>query len=172
MTLPEAYDATAAVLAEVTDWDARSPCAEWTVREVANHLVGGLKAFAASVEHTEWDMDGDHLGDDPHGAFRAAADRCLAAFARPGALTETHPFPSGPAPGSVIASISLSETVVHGWDIARGAGVPYTPPPEAVADLLAEELESSAEGMFAPPVPVAPDAPPLTRLLARTGRTA
>lgn len=172
MSLPKAYDATEAVLAAVTDWDAKSPCAEWTVREVANHLVGGLKVFAASVEHTEWEMEGDHLGDDPRGAFRAAADRCLAAFDRPVALTESHPFPPGPTAGSVIAAISLSETVVHGWDIARGAGVPYTPPPEAVAELLAEEFEPPAEGMFDAPVPVAPDAPPLTRLLARTGRTA
>jgi uncharacterized protein (TIGR03086 family) len=174
MLLGKAYDATAAVLAEVTDWDAQSPCAEWSVREVANHLVGALKAFVAAVEHTEFTMDGDHLGDDPHGAFRAAADRCLAAFDRPGALTEEHPFPFGPTPGSVIAAISLSETVVHGWDIARGAGVAYSPAPEVVDEVLAhaDEFKPPAEGMFGPPVEVAPDAPPLTRLLARTGRTA
>lgn len=170
--LRKAYDATAAVLAAVTDWDAQSPCADWTVREVANHLVGALTAFAAAVEHTEWTMAADHLGDDPLGAYRAAADRCLAAFERPGAMTEPHPFPFGPTPGSVIAAISLSETVVHGWDIATGAGVAYTPPPEAVAELLAADAEPPAEGMFAPPVPVPPDAAPLTRLLARTGRTA
>lgn len=174
MLLSKAYDATAAVLAEVTDWDAQSPCSEWTVREVANHLVGALKAFAAAVEHTESTMDGDHLGDDPHGAFRAAADRCRAAFGRPGALTEPHPFPFGPTMGSEIAAISMSETVVHGWDIATGAGVPYTPAPEVVEDVLAhaDEFKPPAEGMFGPPVPVSPDAPALTRLLARTGRTA
>lgn len=172
--LGKAYDATGAVLAAVTNWDAQSPCTEWTVREVANHLVGALKAFAAAVEHTESEMDGDHLGDDPYGAYRAAADRCLAAFDRPGAMTDLHPFPFGPTPGSRIAEISLSETVVHGWDIARGAGVPYSPAPEVIAEVLAraESLEPPAEEMFAPPVPVAPDAPPLTRLLARTGRTA
>src|SRR5262245_20320977 len=107
--LPKAYDATAAVLATVTDWDAPSPCAEWTVREVANHLVHVQKIFAAAVEHGPEVPDGDHLGDDPLGAFRAASDRCLAAFGRPGALSDPHPFPFGPTPGSAIAEISLSE---------------------------------------------------------------
>jgi len=174
MLLRKAYEATAAVLAEVTDWDAPSPCTEWTVREVANHLVATLNTFAAVVEHTEWTMDGDHLGDDPHGAFRAAADRCVAAFDRPGALTDLHPFPFGPTPGSAIAAISMSETVVHGWDIATGAGVPYVPAPDVVEEVLAhaDEFKPPAEGMFGPPVPVAFDAPALTRLLARTGRTA
>lgn len=171
--LSKAYDATAAAIAAVTDWDAPSPCTDWTVREVANHLVAALNVFAAAVEHTEETMDGDHLGDDPLGAFRAAVDRSLAAFARPGVLTESHPFAVGPTPGAEIAAVSMSETVLHGWDIATGAGVPYSPDPEIVATVLAraEVFEPPVAGMFAPPVPVAADAPPLTRLLARTGRT-
>ena len=170
--LRKAYDATAAVLATVTEWDAPSPCAEWTVREVANHLVGALNAFAAAVGHTDC-PDGDQLGADPLGAYRAAAERCLTAFDRPGALTATHPFPAGPTPGSVIAEISMSEALVHGWDLARGAGVPYTPAPEVVRDVLARALSSEPPaGIFAPPVPVSPDAPPLTVLLARLGRVA
>lgn len=170
--LPKAYDATAAVLATVTAWDAPSPCTAWTVREVTNHLVGALKVFASAVDGDDV-MEGDHLGTDPLGAFRSAADRCLAVFSRPEVLTASHPFPFGPTPGSVIAEISLSETLVHGWDIARGAGVPYSPAPEVVADVLARSSGApSSEGMFAPPVPVPADASPLTVLLARLGRTA
>jgi uncharacterized protein (TIGR03086 family) len=171
--LRKAYDATATVLAEVTEWDAPSPCAEWTVREVTNHLVGALKALAAAVAHTDAEMDGDHLGDDPLGAFRDATERCLAAFERPGALTQRHPFPFGPTPGSVIAQISMSETLVHGWDIARGAGVGYEPAPEVVLDVLSRtDTIPGADDMFAPPVPAPADAPPLTVLLARLGRVA
>jgi uncharacterized protein (TIGR03086 family) len=171
--LPKAYDATEAVLAAVTDWDAQSPCTEWTVRQAANHLVHVQKIFASAVEDGTQVAEGDHLGDDPVGAFRLASDRCLAAFSRPGALTELHPVSIGPTPGAVLAEISLSETLVHGWDIARGAGVPYTPAPEVVAHVLAEAgAAAPAEGLFAPPVPVAADAPPLTVLLARLGRVA
>jgi uncharacterized protein (TIGR03086 family) len=171
--LPKAYDATGAVLATVTTWDAPSPCAEWTVREVTNHLVGALRVFAAAVTGDDVDMEGDHLGNDPLGAFRTAADQCLALFSRPEVLAASHPFPFGPTPGSVIAEISLSETLVHGWDIARGAGVPYAPAPEVVADVLSRSSgEAPSEGMFAPPVPAPADASPLTVLLARLGRTA
>jgi uncharacterized protein (TIGR03086 family) len=167
-----AYDATAAVLAEVSRWDAPSPCTEWTVREVVNHLVHVQKIFAAAVEDGSEVPEGDHLGDDPLVAFRAASDRCLAAFSRPGAMTALHPFAFGPTPGSVIAEISLSETLVHGWDIAHGAGVSYAPAPEVVADVLARSGGTPPEGVFAPPVPVAAGASPLTVLLARTGRAA
>jgi uncharacterized protein (TIGR03086 family) len=123
--LPKAYDATAAALATVTAWDAPSPCTDWTVRDVTAHLVDALRFFAATVDDGP---TGDSLGDDPLGAFRGAADRCLAVFSRPDVLAASHPFPFGPTPGLVIAQISLSESLVHGWDIARGAGVPYSPP--------------------------------------------
>jgi uncharacterized protein (TIGR03086 family) len=157
--LPKAYEATTAVLVAVTDWEAPSPCTEWTVGQVLDHLVEVHHVFAAAVD-----------GGPPTGAggFAAAAERCLAAFGRPGALTGTHPFAFGPTPGSVIAGISLSETLVHGWDIARGAGVPYEPSPEVVAAILAGA--PAPEGLFTP-VPPADDAP-LTVLLARTGRVA
>lgn len=164
--LPKAYDATAAVLVAVTDWDAPSPCAGWTVRQVHDHLIEAHHAFAAAID-----------GGPATGAldFAVATDRCLAALSRPGALEQEHPFPFGPTPGSVIAAISLSETLVHGWDIARGAGVAYAPPADVVAAVLASAADGpppEAEGMFAPPVPVPPNASPLTTLLARLGRTA
>lgn len=162
--LPKAYEATAAVLVAVPDsaWEAQSPCEAWTVREVADHLTGAMHVFAAAI-------DG---GAETGGSYADAAARCLAAFRGPDALVAEHPFPFGPTPGEVIAAISLSETLVHGWDIARGAGVPYSPAPEVVAAVLAMSGEPPAEGMFAAPVPVPADAAPLTVLLARMGRVA
>jgi uncharacterized protein (TIGR03086 family) len=170
--LPKAYDATAAALASVTDWDAPSPCTDWTVHDVTNHLVTVMKMFSAAVDGGDV-LEGDHLGADPLGAFRAAADRCLVVFSQPDVLAASHPFPFGPTPGAVIAQLSLSESLVHGWDIARGAGVPYAPAPEVVADVLARSAEPPpSEGLFAPPVPVPAGAAPLTVLLARLGRVA
>ncbi len=162
--LPKAYEATAAVLAAVPDsaWEAQSPCEEWTVREVADHLTGVMHVFAAAI-------DG---GPETGGPYADAAERCLAAFRRPGALVAEHPFPFGPTPGEVIAAISMSESLVHGWDVARGAGVPYSPAPEVVAAVLAMSEKPTTEGMFAPPVPVPADAAPLTAVLARLGRVA
>jgi uncharacterized protein (TIGR03086 family) len=174
MLLKSCYQATADVLAAVPAdrWAAPSPCTEWTVREVANHLVAALDYFARAVTGAgEGDMEADHVGDDPAAAYRAVADRCLAAFTEP-VLAATHPFPGGEAPGWVIANISLSESLVHGWDVATGAGLPYDPPAEAVAEVLSFQ-EGGGEkppGAFAAPVRVPPDASPLVRVLAATGR--
>ncbi|MFI7676265.1 TIGR03086 family metal-binding protein [Actinophytocola sp. NPDC049390] len=165
--LAKAYDPTAAVLAEATDWTAPTPCEGWTVRDVASHLVDGMCFFAAAV-------DGGpdaYQGEDFAHAYRAAADRCLAVYEDPAVLAASHPFPFGPTPGSVIAGISVSESLAHGWDMARGAGVRYTPVLEVVERVLASVGPPPAEGMFAPPVEPASD-DPMTVLLAKLGRVA
>ena len=165
--LAKAYDATAAVLAEVGDWSAPSPCDGWTVRDVAVHLVDVMCTFAAAVDGGPDSHDGDVVD-----GYRKAAARCLAVFEDPAVLEASHPFPFGPTPGSVIRHISVSESLVHGWDVARGAGVAYEPAPEVVAAMLAaSEDVSPPEGAFAPPVPASSD-DPMTVLLARLGRTA
>jgi uncharacterized protein (TIGR03086 family) len=167
LVLAKAYEATAAVLVAVERWDAPSPCVEWTVREVANHLVGAMAAFAAAIDGGPAD---EYTGDDPAGAYAAAAERCRVAFGRPGALSAAHPFPFGPTPGEVIARISVSESLVHGWDIARGAGVAYAPAPEVVAAVLSAP-GVAPEGMYVPVEPP-PGADDMTVLLARVGRVA
>jgi len=162
--LPKAYEATAAVLAAVPDWSAPSPCSEWTVGQVRDHLIEAQHAFASAI-------DGGGVGGPAD--FAAAADRCLAALRVPGALTKEHPFPFGPTTGETIAMISLSETVIHGWDIAVGAGLPYDPPADAVEVLLAgASAEPGPEGLFAAPLPAPADASPFVRLLALLGRKA
>jgi uncharacterized protein (TIGR03086 family) len=128
-----------------------------------------MAAFAAAIDGGPAD---EYTGDDPVGAYAAAAQRCRAAFGRPGALEATHPFPFGPTPGAVIARISVSESLVHGWDIARGAGVAYAPAPEAVAVVLAAPSVELPDGMYAAPVEPPPGADDLTVLLARLGRVA
>lgn len=183
--LERGYDGCTAALAAVPAdrLDAASPCAGWSVRDVANHLVGAHLLFARIVEGEELDAaefsggsDADHLGSDPGGAYGAVAKRCLAAFRRPGALEETFPFAFGPAPGFVIANISLSESLVHGWDIARGAGVPYVPDDDAAAAVRefqsqGTEEDRTADGMFGPALPAPTGASAFEALLAFLGRT-
>src|ERR1700751_1035472 len=70
-----------------------SPCSEWTVRDVINHITGGSTMFAVCVEEGSVPddllgqlMSGDNLGDDYAGAWERASSRAVAAFDAPGAL--------------------------------------------------------------------------------------
>ena len=77
-------------------------------------------------------------------------------------------------PAEMIGGMVLGELVVHGWDLARAAGVE----PEFSNEVLAGTLvavTSMAElgrgmGIFGPEVIVNGDAPLLDRIVALTGR--
>ncbi len=184
--LERCYRDTGAVLAAITPagFAAASPCTGWTVRQVGSHLVDGLILLARiaegeTVSPAEFDAHAragaDHLGADPAAAFHAAAQRSTAVFKLPETLTRSYPFPSGPTPGAVLARISLLESLVHGWDLAHGAGLPYPADRTVVDAVHAFATQSIGDpqrqaGMFAAPVPVDSDADPLTALLAYLGR--
>jgi len=75
--------------------------------------------------------------------------------------------------GVALANICLLEAVVHGWDIARGAGSGY----EVGADLVAAVREfslgtltdESRDGQFGPAVPAPSDASEFVALLGQLG---
>ncbi|MGH3762190.1 TIGR03086 family metal-binding protein [Actinophytocola sp.] len=167
--LARCYRDTGEVLAAIPAgrWDAPSPCTEWTVRQVADHLVDALDFFASTVSGRSVERPADLIE-----AYRDATARCLDAFGRAEALTAEHPFPDGTLPGRMIANISLSESLVHGWDLATGAGLPYSPDPDAVAAVDASSNGPRRPEMFADPVPVPAGAPPFAVLLGKLGRVA
>jgi uncharacterized protein (TIGR03086 family) len=66
-------------------WTAPTPCTEWTVRDLVNHLVGEhLWAphllRGETVEQVGDRYEGDVLGKDPVAAWDAAAEASLAAW--------------------------------------------------------------------------------------------
>ncbi|SMD24974.1 DinB family protein [Kibdelosporangium aridum] len=82
-----------------------------------------------------------------------------------------------PAPGTTglqLASISTLEVLVHGWDMASGAGVPYQPDDAVVRAVQTYAMSAISEaprgGPFGPVVSVAADADPFTALLGYLGR--
>ncbi|HEX9337580.1 MAG TPA: TIGR03086 family metal-binding protein [Pseudonocardiaceae bacterium] len=154
-------------------WDAPTPCIEWTVRELVDHVVGGDRLFTAALRGDE--VATQRLADEPATAFRASADDLVAAFGLPGALAKVVTVPFGAVPGAVALHLRITEILVHGWDLGRATGQPARFPDDIVEQELAFTQSALADvpperSPFAPPRPVAPDAPALDRLAGLLGR--
>jgi uncharacterized protein (TIGR03086 family) len=120
-----AADGFRARLRGVGDWAAPTPCAEWDVRALVNHVVRGNLNYAALVRGASGAdflrmRDVDALGDDPHTAFDRSVEVCAAAF--DGALDSVLDYPLGRIRGTQALGIRTADTVVHTWDLARAVG--------------------------------------------------
>jgi uncharacterized protein (TIGR03086 family) len=72
---------------------------------------------------------------------------------------------------------ALDEVVLHGWDLAKATGQPYTVDPASAAAVLAfteataqPGAEAMRKGLFGPVFDVPPDAPAFDRALGFAGR--
>src|SRR4051794_26138628 len=79
-----------------------TPCSEWTVRDLLNHLVAVTKMFgtAATGERSTINPFGapdDVIGDDPQAAYDEARRQLMTAYRARG-LDGTVPLLSGEAP--------------------------------------------------------------------------
>ncbi|KRE93671.1 hypothetical protein ASG76_14655 [Nocardioides sp. Soil774] len=102
------------------EWPAASPCEEWSVRDVLNHVVGGMRIFVAELtgRAPEAEHEADWLGLDPQGAFTEAAELDLAAWRGSDAMAGMVTISLGTLPASFAAVIHLLELVGHGVDLA------------------------------------------------------
>lgn len=152
-----------------------TPCTEWNVRQLINHVVTGNLSFVAIVAGSPPpDRSKDHLGDDPLGAFRQTVRDLRAAFEADGALARTYQTPLGEGPGALLVSMRTAEMTIHSWDIAKATGQSTDFDPE-----LAEQVLRSVRpafpadrggSPFRPEQPAPPDASAADRLAAFAGR--
>ena len=108
-------------------WNLPSACDGWTVKDLADHVVGGNR-FAvsmlagASVEDAFTHAVEGGFDGDPLALTRESAARQLDAFRSPGAPTTTVHHPSGDIDGATFLGFRLGDLVLHGWDLARSVG--------------------------------------------------
>jgi len=166
-----------------------SPCAEYTVGEVGQHVTRSM-ALLASVA-------GEPVGDPAAGQaagpaadlaagsaagsaaglleeqVTVAAEAALAAWQRRG-LGGSVAVGRSTLPASLAVEIIPLELLVHGWDIARATGSGIDVPPEVAGYVLGRARELVTEDKrgrsFAAEVPAGPQATVLQRLIAFTGR--
>ena len=177
-----AQSAVTTLLADLSeaDWARASPCEEWDVAGVVGHLVVGERAFATSLGGTAYDLPAlvaevDALADaELPEAYAAGAARLREALA---AADPSGSYPTGLGPLTIpaVRQLRTVEALVHGWDVATGAGSRLgveEPVAERALDhsrVLLERLPADRTP-FAPPQPVGDDAPALDRLAALLGR--
>ena len=94
-----------------------TPCAEWTVQDLVDHIVAAPEKFAAMVrdQPIDWSAPTPPSGSDPAAAFGSNADDLLRAWGQ-------HDGSAGPAG----IDWQCAEFAVHAWDLAtalhRSAG--------------------------------------------------
>jgi len=159
--------------------DNPTPCSDFTVGGVLEHMIGGGTAFAALFRgETPPSPDGGGDADgatDTVGRFGTAMTDLVDAMRSPGALDRTIAAPFGDVPGETFARFVVLDGLVHAWDISVATGEAFDPP-----EALVEEVDAFARGaitpamrdagMFAAPVDPPSGATPIERLVAFTGR--
>src|SRR3954468_18600205 len=173
----QASEAFAAQVHAVTssDWTNATPCTDWDVRALVNHVVAELLwapplLEGQTIEQVGDRFDGDVLGSDPFAVTDSAVSAANEAFAAGSALERTVHLSFGDFSGDNYCWQLISDLLVHNWDLSRGIGVDDNMDQalaEKVYDFLAPMLAQMAGSpYFAPPVPIGDDATPQQVLLA------
>jgi len=162
-------------------WDEQSVCVGWSVRDVADHVLGGNR-FAVAL------LRGDRADDaftyalalgfdgDPVELFDASATSQLEAFGAPATLERTVHHPAGDISAATFLGFRLGDLVLHAWDIARSTGGDDTIDPalaEATWLVLEPAMATGAAGGAFGPGPsgaLADGASAAARLLDASGR--
>ncbi len=104
-------------------WAQATPCSEWDVRALVNHMAGTSKVLTASArrEAPTSDPNDENLGDDPVGSFTAAIAGAEAAWRTPGALDGEVNVPFD-MPAVAALGVNILDIGTHCWDLATATG--------------------------------------------------
>ena len=183
--LERAVSSTEAIVKGIRKKDLASPtpCSEWNVKQLLNHVVGTL-----------WLADGlfndrkpryavapgalpksDLVGDDPSKAYAKASRAALDAASAEGTIERVHNTPLGDMPGSALAGFTTMDVLVHGWDLARATGQDEDLDDDIVRFVTAFAKQAITDASRAPTIGPAVRAPkgatPTQKLVAYLGRT-
>ena len=175
--LERAIAYTGASLRLVTEADLhnRTPCAEWDLLALLQHMEDSLDAMAQAASAPRLEL----VPAAPGEGGRALLDRiCARARALVG---HWHPSPQGDVglgdlslSRELLGAVGALEITLHGWDVAQAVEQPRPIPPGLAMDLwpVARDAITDADRpvRFGPVLDVPDWAAPQHRLLAHAGR--
>jgi uncharacterized protein (TIGR03086 family) len=148
--------------------ETATPCDEWNVRELMNHMLDTQHYFIGTARGEDVSPPSpnppDLLGENPVADFEGARADTLRTFGQGGVIEQT-----GPSLG-----IAFSDQLLHGWDLARATEQDATMPdglPEAAYETIHGRFtDEQRKGVFKPEIAIASSASAPDKLLAYTGR--
>ncbi len=157
-----------------------TPCAQWDVHTVINHIIGGNYMYAEIAAGRSVDMSPPHpdlVGEDAAASYESSRAALASSIAAQGALQRMWALPFAEVPGPVGRNIHLLELVAHTWDVARATGQLDRLDPEladaahGVATMAVPQARSEEGHPFGPEREAADGAGPYDRMAAFLGRT-
>ena len=179
--LQASIDQTRPIVAATTpdQFGASTPCPDWDVQALANHLLGALVMFRDVASKGGADMalyQLDHIGGDLLGAYDGLSAETVDAWKSGDKADGMANMPWGEMPASLALQMLADDVVVHGWDLARSTGqqVDWDQALAGETFEFAQTMFASPEirsGSFGDPVVVADGADAMSKLVAFLGRT-
>jgi uncharacterized protein (TIGR03086 family) len=160
-------------------WELGTPCSEWNVRDLVNHLVNENRWMLPLLEgktiaEVGDALDGDLLGSDPKGAWAECVKESQDAVARLGGKDDPVHVSWGDISRDDYIEQVAADLTLHAWDLARGIGTDEQLDPKLIDgahDVVAPYVEvARGAGVYGEKVDVPSNADKQTQVLALIGR--
>jgi len=128
--LARTYDVVRTPVALLDDrlLERTTPCSNWSIGELYEHLVGAIDMFATAAGAPPAAGDAASLLDRYDVAVRRSLD-AWAAFTDHGAALS---LPFGEFPSELVVAMNQLDSLAHGWDLCAALGLPTTLPDDLV----------------------------------------
>ena len=140
---------------ESQHWALPTPCPEWDVRALVNHVLLGTRMSVQVLaglrrEEVIAQLNDDLMpdGKDPVAVFADLADQMTEAFAGPNGLEGVVAHPAGDFPRSMFIGFRVTDAAAHAWDLATAIGTDTTLNAEMVKFLWDDALRRRADGEY------------------------
>jgi len=182
--LDRAQTSAAAVIARLgeDDWQRRTPCDEWTVRDIVNKMVASTVTFTCFGRRArpEPPLDLVHpmemLGADPLGTYLAEAAECRRVWRMENALEGNAPSTIGDFPAKSVLNARIFDTTILTWDVATACGITHGIDDDLaayvmrVARALVPAVRAADRERYKDPSELDESAPLVEQMIAATGR--
>jgi uncharacterized protein (TIGR03086 family) len=159
-----------------------SPCPDWTVAALLDHLMGLSYAFtqaarkrtdAPGTDEPPPDPSARHLSRHWRSRLPVLLEELSTAWKDPASWTGTSKAGGVTMPAATLGIVAMNELIMHSWDLARATGQEFAADPrtlEVLIEFLSQGPAEGTPGLFGPAVPVDSEDTLLDQAVALAGR--